>query len=116
MHEIARHGVHVSETLNVALQSLDAMQHHCERFRTVNGCVGGSNACKRCDKVGSRFKLQLRFLQGLLQRSEANNVRIQNEITVVSPAYNGWYAMGYQADDIRLSMLRPKETARFSCK
>lgn len=37
----------------------------------------------RWDKVGSRFEFQHAFLQGLLDRSEANNARIQNEITLV---------------------------------
>jgi hypothetical protein len=108
--------VHVSETLNVAARSLDAMQHHHERIHTANNVVRDSNACKRWDKVGSRFEFQLRFLEGLLQRSEANNARIQNEITLVSPAYKGGYAMDYEAYNIRLSMLQPKETARFSCR
>jgi hypothetical protein len=108
--------VHVSETLNVAVRSLDAMQHHRERFHTANDLVRDSNACKRWDKVGSRFEFQLRFLEGLLQRSEANNARIQNEITLVSSAYKERYAIGHQAHNIRLSMLQPKETAGSSCR
>lgn len=91
LHEIARHGVHVSENLSVALQSLDAMQHHHERFRansTLSCCKNGSG---RWDKVGSLFEFQLGFLRGLLQRSEANNARIQNEITLVSLVYNMQY-------------------------
>jgi len=84
LHEIARHAVHVSETLNVALRSLDAIRQHHERFRTNTDLVRGSNGRRRWDKVRSRFEFQLRFLQGLLQRSEANNARIQNEITLVS--------------------------------
>ncbi|KAL7773123.1 hypothetical protein CFE70_003087 [Pyrenophora teres f. teres 0-1] len=86
LHEVARHGVHVSETLNAAMRSLDAMQHHRERFHTANHFVRDSNGYKHWDKVRSRFEFQLRFLEGLLQRSEANNARIQNEITLVSPS------------------------------
>ncbi|KAE8873266.1 hypothetical protein PTNB73_02417 [Pyrenophora teres f. teres] len=82
LHEVARHGVHVSETLNAAMRSLDAMQHHRERFHTANHFVRDSNGYKHWDKVRSRFEFQLRFLEGLLQRSEANNARIQNEITL----------------------------------
>lgn len=108
--------MHVSETLKVAVRSLDAMQGHHERFRTSSDLAGGNNGRRRWDKVGSRFEFQLRFLHGLLQRSEANNARIQNEITLVSRAYDGRYAMDSQAYNIRLSMLQPRETARFSCK
>jgi hypothetical protein len=75
----------------MAIRSLDAMQLHHERFRTNNDFARIKNGCIRWDKVGSRFEFQLRFLQGLLQRSEANNARIQNEITLVSPTYDGQY-------------------------
>ncbi|KAF2866232.1 hypothetical protein BDV95DRAFT_585185 [Massariosphaeria phaeospora] len=82
LHEIARHGVHVSETLNVAIRSLDATQRHHERFSTNNDLARNNNGHRHWDKVGSQFEFQVRFLQGLLQRSEANNARIQNEITL----------------------------------
>jgi hypothetical protein len=108
--------VHVSETLKVAVRSLGAMQDHHERFRTSSDLACGNNGRRRWDKVESRFEFQLRFLQGLLQRSEANNARIQNEITLVSLAHDGQYTMDSQAYDFRLSILQPRETARFSCK
>lgn len=82
LHEIARHGVHVSETLSVAIQSLDAMQHHHERFCTNSTLACSKNGRGRWDKVGSLFEFQLGLLRGLFQRSEANNARIQNEITL----------------------------------
>lgn len=82
LHEIARHGVHVSETLSVATRSLDAMQRHHEWFRANSDLTQSKNSRRRWDKVGSRFESQLGLLQGLLQRSEANNARIQNEITL----------------------------------
>ncbi|KAF2627577.1 purine and uridine phosphorylase [Macroventuria anomochaeta] len=82
LHEIARHGVHVSETLSVAIRSLDTMQHHHERFRANSDSGRNKHGRRRWDKVGSRFEFQLQFLQGLVERSEANNARIQNEITL----------------------------------
>lgn len=91
LHEIARHGVHVSETLSVAIQSLDAMQHHHKQFRTNSALTCIENGRGRWDKVGSLFEFQLGLLRGLLQRSEANNARIQNEITLVSLVHNRQY-------------------------
>jgi hypothetical protein len=88
LHEIARHGVHVSKTLSVATRSLDAMQHHHERFCANSGITHRKNGRRRWDKVGSRFESQLGLLQGLFQRSEANNARNQNDITLVSPVYD----------------------------
>ena len=84
LHEIARHGVHVSETLKVAVRSFDAIRQHHERFRANTGLVRGNGQHGCWDRVGSRYEFQLRFLQGLLERSEANNARIQNEINLVS--------------------------------
>jgi hypothetical protein len=60
------------------------MQHHHKTFHTNNDLARGNSGQRRWDKVSSRFEFQLQFLQGLLERSEANNARIQNEITLVS--------------------------------
>lgn len=108
LHEIARHGAHVSETLNVAIRSLNALRQHHERFRTNTG-LACENGRRRWDKVGNRFEFQVRFLEGLLQRSEANNARIQNEITLVSL----WFRFGvdHQAYGNRLSMQPRREIA-----
>lgn len=108
--------MHVSETLSVAIRSLDAMQHHHERFRANSDLAGSRNDCRGWDKVGSRFEFQLGLLQGLLQRSEANNARIQNEITLVSPIHGGRYAFVLEAYEIRLSTLPHRGTARCSCR
>jgi hypothetical protein len=116
LHEIARHGVHVSETLSVAIRSLDAMQHHHERFRANSDLAGSKNGRRGWDKVGNRFEFQLGLLQGLLQRSEANNARIQNEITLVGPVYDLQYAFVSEAYETRLSMLLHRGTARCSCR
>ena len=59
------------------------MQNHREKFLAGNDFVRNNNVRGRWDTVGSHYEFQLRFLQGLLERSEANNARIQNEITLV---------------------------------
>lgn len=92
------------------------MQHHHERFRANSDLVCSKNGRRRWDKVGSRFEFQLGLLQSLLQRSEANNARIQNEITLVSPAYDRQYIATLHAYDIRLLTLPHRGTARSSCR
>lgn len=87
LHEIARHGVRISETLSVAIRSLDAMQHHRERFCVRNDLKGSNNGHECRYKAGSGFGFQLGILQGSLQRSEANT-HIQNKITLVALLYN----------------------------
>lgn len=83
MHEIARHGVHVNETLSVAARSLGALrQYHDLYLKNVN--QGGSKSKnKTWDTIGSRLRFQLDLLENLNERSVANNARIQNEITLV---------------------------------
>lgn len=116
LHEIARHGLHVSETLSVAIRSLHAVQRHHEQFRAEGDLDRSKNGRRDWDKIGSRFEFQLGILQGLLQRSEANNARIQNEITLVSLICDGQYAVASVAYEIRLSTLPHRGTARCSCK
>lgn len=87
LHETARHGVHVSETLDVATRSLGALlqQHHDRHTRMC--CSPQRSGLGQWDGVANRIQSQLRFLEGLLQRSSANNARIQNEITLVSASW-----------------------------
>ncbi|PSN58704.1 purine and uridine phosphorylase [Corynespora cassiicola Philippines] len=82
LHEVARHGIHVSETLSVAVRSLDGLRQQNKRLYSNANIIHNKNKHKGWDKVGNRFEFQLQFLEGLLQRSEANNARIRNEITL----------------------------------
>ncbi|KAL1598074.1 hypothetical protein SLS59_007084 [Nothophoma quercina] len=82
LHEIARHGVHVSETLIVAVRSLGAIRQHHDKFTTEKHLVSGNRKRRSWNAVGDDLEFQLRFLEGLMERSQANNARIQNEITL----------------------------------
>ena len=84
LHEIARHMVHVSETLVVALQSLQGLKQQQEVFS-----VQHLQATKFTSTNSKRnFHLQLQLLQSLLARSESNKARLQNEINLVSYRQN----------------------------
>jgi hypothetical protein len=84
LHEIARHGVHVNETLKVAARSLSSIRQHHERSRVEIDLLSSKSKRRSWDTVGEHLEFQLRFLEGLAERSQANNARIQNEITLVS--------------------------------
>jgi hypothetical protein len=45
--------------------------------------IRGKYEHSRLYKAGCHIEFQLLYLEGLLQRSETNNARIQNEITLV---------------------------------
>lgn len=79
-----RHGIHVKETLHAATRSLDAIRQHQEMFHNTTKHVSDSREQRLSNIFGRRLEFQLRFLMGLLDRCEANNARIQNEITLVS--------------------------------
>lgn len=75
--------MHVSETLGVAIRSLNAMAQHCRELRASFNLALSTGKCDRWDGVSSRLASQLQFLENLLQRSSANNARIQNKIALL---------------------------------
>jgi hypothetical protein len=76
LHEIARHSVHVNETLNVAARSLSLIRQHHGRSRVEIDLVSSKNKRRHWDAVGEHLEFQMRFLEGLAERSQANNARI----------------------------------------
>lgn len=80
IHEIARHAIHVSETLQVVARSCKALldqQNGFVRHLDVDSSV-------TWDPVSDRLQLNLQATENLLARSEANCARIQNEVALVS--------------------------------
>ncbi|KAI4258646.1 MAG: hypothetical protein L6R42_004978 [Xanthoria sp. 1 TBL-2021] len=75
---MARHMIHVSETLAVALHSLQGLKQQQEEFsgQYLQSMKSMSNNSK------SNFNFQLHLLQSLLARSESNKARLQNEINL----------------------------------
>lgn len=59
------------------------MGQHFRELRASFDLALSAGKCERWDGVSSRLAFQLQFLENLLQRSSANNARIQNEIALV---------------------------------
>jgi hypothetical protein len=77
MHEIARHAIHSTETITVAIKSLeDMVEKH--RLLSKYGCKQAS-ACVRQD-----LRTLCRIIDALAQRSASVHLRLQNEINLVS--------------------------------
>lgn len=79
LHEIARHALHVSETLVVASKSANDLQKQHRDFlasRAPGGSPWSGNH--------SPLHLPARTLEGLVSRAESNKARLQNEIQLVS--------------------------------
>jgi hypothetical protein len=73
----------------VAVRSLGAVRQHHDKFSTERHPVVGKSKRRSWNTAGDLLGFQLRFLEGLVERSRANNARIQNEITLVSLQHRG---------------------------
>jgi Mg2+ and Co2+ transporter CorA len=79
LHEVARHAIHVSETLSVAVSLLDTIMHEHDHFflecpRTDAACSISRNQSR------SQLSFIRTALNSLLERSKANKARLDNEI------------------------------------
>ncbi|KAK7954590.1 hypothetical protein PG996_015397 [Apiospora saccharicola] len=74
LHDISRHAVHVTETLDVAIETMDGMLSQHESVRTH---VGNDDSWQT---VHGRLLFSQQLLKGLRWRSNANEKRLQNEI------------------------------------
>ena len=79
LHEIARHAIHVGETLTVALQSVKDLQQQHRDFMAVH--IQSNNSWQQNH---SPLQFPLRLLEGLFSRSESNKARLENETLLVS--------------------------------
>lgn len=83
LHEVARHSIHSSETLEVAVQTLSA---NCQQNRVPCKAVASSDTIQAVafSKTLQALQFRLQVLQSLKARSQANEARLSNEITLVS--------------------------------
>lgn len=74
LHDISRHAVHVTETLDVAIETMDGM---LSQHESVKAHVGHDGSWQT---VHGRLLFSQQLLKGLRWRSTANEKRLQNEI------------------------------------
>lgn len=82
LHDIARHSIHVTETLDVTLQTIERI---LENHRTYMNPSDSTLLFSRADphvwqEIQSRLSFPQSFLGSLRHRSIANEKRLQNEI------------------------------------
>ncbi|KAF1813278.1 hypothetical protein P152DRAFT_434213 [Eremomyces bilateralis CBS 781.70] len=82
LHELARHAIHSSETLSVTTLSLQTLRTHQRHYRRNSTVVKGTT---QIPTVVAEMDFQLQMLENLKLRSDANEARLKNEITL---AYN----------------------------
>ncbi|KAK8040860.1 hypothetical protein PG994_013867 [Apiospora phragmitis] len=74
LHDISRHAVHVTETLDVAVETMDGM---LSQHESVKAQVADDDGWQM---VHDRLLFSQQLLKGLRWRSKANEKRLQNEI------------------------------------
>lgn len=82
LHETARHSIHSSETLDIAIECLLAMceQHALLLNHTLPRDKGREVTYT---KIHQALQFRLQVLRSLKARSQANEARLRNEITLV---------------------------------
>lgn len=78
LHDLARHAIHVSETLELATNTIDAILAH--HGRVVSLLAAGADLQGTGASVGNRLLFYRDMLRSLSLRSASNRNRLQNEI------------------------------------
>ncbi|KAJ5409895.1 uncharacterized protein N7487_004254 [Penicillium crustosum] len=76
LHDIARHAIHVNETLDVALQNLE---HILTQHESYTNSIP-DNASPASEDIHLRLRSWQSFIANLRSRSISNEKRLQNEI------------------------------------
>lgn len=102
MHEVARHGIHITEVLEASVQTLEAIKLCQENVY---------------DKLKTKFEptylhqakeytdFQVQSFKNLKLRSGSNDKRLQNEINLVYPLILNAVFLGKLTDYCRVSTL-----------
>lgn len=84
LHEIARHATHSSETLDVAVGTVDSMLRQHKEFLEERPVKAKETATVCISKrTAKTLEFQSQMLQNFKLRSQANGERLRNEITLV---------------------------------
>ncbi|KAF7504365.1 hypothetical protein GJ744_002422 [Endocarpon pusillum] len=81
LHDIARHAIHVSETLDVAIENVSSMLRQYTSFPEDRSFQSAEEKTK-FRRTTQCFNFQMQTLKGLKARSASNQARMQNEITL----------------------------------
>ena len=81
MHEISRHATHSTETLSATMLSMEAMRARHKNFHQRSHATTTRNACWITTQ--QHMELQGQLIRNFKLRSQANQERLQSEITLV---------------------------------
>jgi len=79
LHDNARHAIHVSETLELAVRTVESIMEQHEDLVIKRTTVGGKSQIEQ-RKIRNRMKFYHHMLRSLRSRSTSNKERLLNEI------------------------------------
>ncbi len=79
LHDIARHAIHVSETLDLSIKTVDCMMKQHDQFM-ADRPVADDRTRRMQKKMRMRMEFYSHMLDSLLSRSTSNKERMLNEI------------------------------------
>ena len=79
LHDIARHAIHVSETLDLSVKTVKCMMTHHDQF-FADGSTPDDRTKKAQRKIQKRLHLYDNLMSSLWSRSASNKERLLNEI------------------------------------
>ncbi|ERF75849.1 hypothetical protein EPUS_01215 [Endocarpon pusillum Z07020] len=81
LHDLARHAIHSSETLGIAVETVSEMIRH-HKWPLSDKATSTPLELSRFQQTRQLFQFQLQTLKSLKARSDSNLSRLQNEITL----------------------------------
>jgi hypothetical protein len=86
LHEGARHAIHSSETLSVAVGTLSSIQQYIMSQSKWPSAISWDMQ-DEVESINRQLDFQVRMLQNLHLRAKSNKERLQNEIALVIYAH-----------------------------
>lgn len=87
LHEAARHAIHSSETLSVAIETLSSIQQHLAS-QSNQPLAKSLDLQESTEPINRHLEFHVRMLHSLHLRAQSNKERLQNEIALVRHAYS----------------------------
>lgn len=86
MHDLARHTIHITETISMAITVVDAIFQEGMAMSEVSVTNASASAGVHCLDTNQELKCQITLLRCAHERSQALTYRLQNEMSLVGMA------------------------------
>jgi len=114
MHENSRHATHVSEVLQVTIETMEGIQR---QQKAIYESLSSNLAKPYQEQAKEYVSFQLQMVKSLKERSISNHERLQNEITLVIKSLTDFplltHILAIKAYKCRYIISSPKRITRW---